>query len=248
MNRNIIKKLIIFNLLILAINVAVFSNAFLKVRLFGDSILETLVGLAVIICSVFVFLFVNFRLVNGRTSKIDHEMTLQNITDLESCKNTIVRLGYSGTFSRKLEEVLEQIQKQQKKKGLIIDILHQKFSDAEMSYGKFTGIVESAEQIMCANIKSTLNKICAFDEDEYNEMKEGRSNLRQSIATEKMAIYNEYISFVDKAVDGNDEILLRLDKLLLELSEFNSMRPEDLENMDAIRELDNLIRDAKWYK
>lgn len=248
MNRTAIKKLIVFNLVIVAVNIAVFSNAFFKVRLFGGSLFESLIGAAVILCSIFLFLFVNFRLINARASKIDPALTVKKITDLDSCKNTIMHLDYAGTFLVKLEDVLEQIEKMQKKKGLIKDILLQKFSDNEMSYGKFAATIDSAEKIMCANIKSILNRICAFDEDEYNEIKHGKSSLRQSIATEKMAIYNEYIDFVAQAVDGNEEILLRLDKLLLEISKFNSISIGELENMDAMRELDDLIRDTKWYR
>jgi hypothetical protein len=246
--RSTIIKLVIFNIALFIVNIAVFSNAFLKVRLFGDSLLETLIGIAVILCSVFLFIFINMRLIWGRPAKIDPTQTVDKITDLDSCHNTIVHLNYSGTFSAKLDEVLEQIQKMQKKKGLIKDILLQKFSDTEMSYGKFAGNVDSAEKIMCVNIKSMLNKICAFDEEEYNEIKNGKSDLRQSIAVQKMEIYNEYIDFVNQAVDGNDEILLRLDKLLLEISKFNTLNAGELENMEAMHALDDLIRDTKWYK
>jgi len=248
MSRTTIKKLLAFNLCIIIVNVAVFSNAFLKLRIFSGSLLETLIGAAVILCSVFLFLFVNMRLINARAPKIDPALTVKKITDLDSCKSTIAQLDYTGTFSDKLEEVLEQIQKMQKKKGLIKDILLQKFSDNEMSYGKFTVTVDSAEKAMCDNIKSILNKISAFDEEEYNEIKHGKSSLRQSIATEKMSIYNEYIDFVAQAVDGNEEILLRLDKLLLEISKFNTISSSELENMVAMRELDDLIRDTKWYR
>jgi hypothetical protein len=248
MNRTVIRKMAVFNLVIAVVNIAVFSNAFFKVKLLGGSLIETLIGTAVILGSILLFLFVNYRFISAGAPKIDPALTVKKITDLESCKNTIEHLDYSGTFSDKLEEVLEQIQKMQKKKGLIKDNLLQKFSDNEMSYGKFLGIVDNAEKIMCTNVKSMLNKICAFDEEEYNEIKRGKSNLRQSIAVEKMEIYNEYIEFVAQAVDGNEEILLRLDKLLLEISKFNSISASELDSMDALRELDDLIRDTKWYK
>lgn len=247
-NRKTIIKLLIFNAALFLINIAVFSNAFLKVSIFGESILETIIGLIVIVGSVFLFIFINLRIIKGPTPKIDPTVTVEKITDLDSCRSTISHLKYSGTFAAKLDEVLEQIEKMQKKKGLISDILRQKFADTEMSYGKFLGIVESAEKIMCVNIKSMLNKICAFDEEEYNEIKNNKSQLNQSIATQKMEIYNEYIDFVNQAVVGNEEILLRLDKLLLEISKFNSLSAGELENMEAMHELDDLIRDTKWYK
>ncbi len=248
MRRHVVIKLIAFNLALILVNIAVFSNAFFKVQVFGGSILETLIGLVVIIGSVFLFIYVNYRIIKGRAPKIDPTLTADKITDLNSCRDTINRLKYSGTFSAKLEEVSEQISKMEKKKDLIKDILLQKFSDTEMSYGKFTGVVDSAEKVMCLNIKSMLNKICAFDEEEYNEIKTGKSELDKNIAAQKMGIYNEYIDYVNRSVVGNEEILLRLDKLLLEISKFNSLSNGELETMEALQELDNLIRDTKWYK
>ncbi len=248
MSRAAIRKLIIFNIIIFAVNIVVFSNAFLKVRLFADSTLETIVGIAVILGSVFFFFAINLRLIRPRPPVIDPATTVEKITDLESCYQTIAHLDYSGTFSEKLEEVSAQIKKTQKKEDLINDILLQKFSATELSYGKFTGVVQGAEKIMVANIKSMLNKICAFDDEEYTEIMRNKSSLRANIAKQKLDIYKEYIDYVDQAVYGNEEILLRLDKLLLEISKFNSLSISELESMPALGELDALIRDSKWYK
>ncbi len=247
-SRAAIRKLILFNVIIFAVNIVVFSNAFLKVRLFADSALETIVGMAVIIGSVLFFIVINYRLISPKAKALDPEATVDKITDLESCAQTIARLDYAGTFSEKLSDVSAQIKKAQKKGDLINDILLQKFSATELSYGKFTGVVQGAEKILVANIKSMLNKICAFDDEEYNEILRGKSSLSPSIAKQKMDIYKEYIDYVDQAVYGNEEILLRLDKLLLEISKFNSLSMDELESMPALGELDTLIRDSKWYK
>ena len=50
----------------------------------------------------------------------------------------------------------------------------------------------------------------------------GQDNIK-----EKLDIYNEYIDFVDNATRTNEEILLKLDKILLEISKYNSLE-EDL--------------------
>jgi hypothetical protein len=248
LNKGTITKLVLFNFVLLAVNVVVFSNAFLKIRMFNGNVFESAIGVTDIIMSIALFLYVNLLIINAPMRKIDPKLTVDKINSLESCYNTINRMGYSGTFSQKINEILEQIQKMQKKQDLIKDILLQKFTDTEMSYQKFKGIVDSTESIMCVNIKSIINRIYAFDEDEYDEIMKGKSRLRKNIAIQKIEIYKEYIDFVEKAVEDNDEILLRLDKLLLEISKFNSIDAGELENMEAMKELDSLITDTKWYR
>jgi hypothetical protein len=100
------------------------------------------------------------------------------------------------------------------------------------------------------NIRSILNKLNAFDEDEYISVSRdnGKREFSNEILQTKLDIYNEYISFVRNAVDDNEEILLKLDRLLLEISKFNSMEDGEIENMSAMKEIDELINKTKLYK
>lgn len=248
LNQRTITKLLLFNGGLLALNVVVFSNVFFKVRLFGGSALETAVGLAVLAVSVASFFLVNLQIINAPIRKIDPKETVEKITNLESCHAALSRMGYSGTFSDKLQTLRDQIEKMQKKQALIRDILLQKFSNTEMSYQKFQSTVDSAQNVMTLNVKSILNRIYAFDEEEYGELTRGKSRLNANIAAQKLDIYKQYIDFVEQAVEDNDELLLRLDKLLLEISKFNSIDIGELEQMAAVKELDSLIADSKWYR
>jgi hypothetical protein len=246
-SKNTLTKLLVFNALLVAVNVVVFSNAFLKVRLFMGDVLQSAVGITVIIISVVLFFYVNLQIINA-PRKPDPKLTADKITTLDSCAEAIRSMGHTGTFAPQMSEILEQIQTLQKKRNLINDILLQKFSATEISYQKFKGIVDSTQTVMCQNIKSIINRLYAFDEDDYEELTKGKSNLSKTIADQKLAIYQEYIDFVNKAVEDNDEILLKLDKLLFEISKFNSLDAGELEKTDAIKELDSLISDTKWYR
>ena len=62
-----------------------------------------------------------------------------------------------------------------------------------------------------------------------------------------MNIYNEYISFVKKAIDDNEQIILKLDEILFELSKLNSSEDGALENMSAMKEIDDLIKKVRLY-
>ena len=100
------------------------------------------------------------------------------------------------------------------------------------------------------NIRSILNKLNAFDEEDYNfiRKKYEAGAISQQFMEEKFKVYNEYITFVKAATEDNEQILLKLDKLLLEISDLNSVESGQLEQMAGMIEIDNLIKQAKYYK
>lgn len=248
LTRKNLTKLLLFNSALLILNVVVFSNAFLKVQIMGGSTFETAIGLAVIFISVALFIVINLQMINQPSGRINPMLTLEKITNLDSCFTVLTNMDYAGSFTGKIAEIKQQIQQMKKKITLIKEILLQKFSASEISYQKFRGTLDSAETIMCANIRSIINKISAFDDEEYNQLAKGRSRLKPEIARQKLEIYQQYIDYVNLAVEDNDEILLRLDKLLLEISRFNSIDSGELENMQAVKDLDSLISDTRWYR
>jgi hypothetical protein len=100
------------------------------------------------------------------------------------------------------------------------------------------------------NIRSILNKLDAFDEEDYNFIREKykAGAFSQQFLEEKLKVYNEYITFVKAATEDNEQILLKLDKLLLEISGLNCIESDQLEHLAGMIEIDNLIKEAKYYK
>ena len=49
-------------------------------------------------------------------------------------------------------------------------------------------------------------------------------------------------------MEMNENILTKLDGLLLEVSKLDDINEEDLENMAAIQEINNLIAQTRYYK
>ena len=154
------------------------------------------------------------------------------------------------TFEKTVDLLLDQIERLQKKNKTIRDILLQIFSDSEMSYKKFDAVIAEVEKIFFMNIRSILNKLDAFDEEDYNFIrnKYEEGAISQKLHKEKVKVFNEYINFVKAATEDNEQILLKLDKLLLEISGLNSVESGQLEQMAGMIEIDNLIKQAKYYK
>ena len=110
--------------------------------------------------------------------------------------------------------------------------------------------ISEVVDVFYLNIKSVINKINIFDQEEYEKVKKDikRGKISGNIAEEKNDMYEEYITFVKDSVEDNEEILLKLDKVLLELSKFNSLDDGELENMNAIKDVDELISKINLYK
>lgn len=105
------------------------------------------------------------------------------------------------------------------------------------------------EKLLYLNIRSVLNRLNVFDEADYaNMMKSKSSTLPQKLFQEKTKVYNDYLSYVKNALHTNEEILLKLDQLLLEISRLDSFEAGDIEQMPCMQEIDQLIKHTKLYR
>jgi parvulin-like peptidyl-prolyl isomerase len=154
------------------------------------------------------------------------------------------------TFEVTVDLLIDQIERLQKKNKTIRDVILQIFSAREISYQKFDAVIAEVEKIFFMNIRSILNKLNAFDEEDYNFIREKyeAGAFSQQFMEEKFEVYDDYIAFVKAATEDNEQILLKLDKLLLEISGLNSVESGQLEHMAGMIEIDNLIKQAKYYK
>ena len=245
MNKDMLIRLLALNLGIAAANIAVFSSGLLAVDLFVSA-LEKAFGSAFLVLSGSGLVYGNYKLlsepekaipIGAKSTKEDYVEALNEHRGLE-------------TFERNIDLLLDQIERLQKKNKTIRDILLQIFNASEISYQKFDAVIAEVENIFFKNIRSIINKLNAFDEDDYNFIKKQRNSgaFSEEIMEEKFNVYNEYIRFVKEATEDNEQILLKLDKLLLEISGLNCIESGELEQMAGIIEIDNLIKQAKYYK
>lgn len=228
------------------VDTVLFSPGLLGIQMGGASVFATAFGATAIFMSVVVFVYGNYKLLIAKEKIIQ----TSEIKTAEDCINAL-KLNYDKkTFEKDIATILEQIERFQKKKETIMDILLQKFNSTEMSYAKFNGAILDVENVFYINIKSILNKLNAFDEEDYHRISKDNAKKKFSIEfiQTKMSIYKEYISFVTKATEDNEQIILKLDQLLLEISKFNSLEDGEIENMPAMKEIDELINKTKLYK
>lgn len=224
----------------------IFSPGIFGVQIGGASDFETAFGATALLMSVVVFVLGNYKLLTVRKKIIQ-------TSDIKTAEDYIDALKQNygkKTFENEIDTILDQIERFYNKKETTRDILLQKFSKTEMSYAKFDGTISDVENVFYINIKSILNKLNAFDEKDYNRIKKSgaQKKFTAEFVQSKMSIYNEYISFVKDATEDNEQIILKLDKVLLEISKLNSLEDGEIENMSAMKEIDELINETKFYR
>lgn len=239
-------KLISLNLSIVVLNVILFSPGLVGMGIGKGSIFDRTLALTIIIMSIILFIVGNYMLIVERKQKVkvrEIETVFDYINALEQNKD-------KKAFAKDIRILFEQMENWEKKKGMVKDLLLQKFSSTELSYGKFSTVIEELEKVFYMNIRSIINKINIFDQEDYDELKrpKAKESFSKDFIEAKMSIYNQYIDYVKDSMADNEEILLKLDRLLLELSKFNSLDEGELEKMTAMEEIDELIAKARFYK
>ena len=238
-------RLLSLNLGIAAANIIVFSPGLIGLEL-GASALAAASGSTIIFLSGAGLFYGNYKLL----SEPENPIPVNQISTVEGYIGALNDQRDLKTFEKNIELLLDQIERLQKKNKTIREILLQIFSASEIAYKKFDAVIAEVEKIFFMNIRSVLNKLNAFDEDDYNfvRSRQEAGAFSEQFMEEKLKVYYEYIKFVNAATEDNEQILLKLDKLLLEISGLNSIESGELEQMAGMIEIDNLIKQAKYYK
>lgn len=241
-----ISSLLGLNIAIVMLNIIIFSPGLFNIKIDFINIFQTSIGITIIIMSFIIFIIGNYKIL----IKEDNEIDISKLDDSEDYIEALKENSSKRVFSKDIDILLEQIERMDKKQEKIDDILLQKFTVNEMSYIKFKKTITEVRDVFYINIKSVINKINIFDEQEYEKIKKVIKNgkLNGKIEEQKKDMFDEYIFFVKDSIEDNEEILLKLDKFLFELSKFNSLEDGELENMSAIKDVDELINKIKFYK
>jgi len=238
------RQLVILNTAIIFINVLLFSRVFVGLSLFSGTTLSISIAWTAVFAGIFAFFKGNSFILKKRETRF----LTQSIRTLDDCIFVFKEAqGSSDVFNENIQKNIDQIRRFKRKHTTIDDILLQKFSADEMSFQKFSTVIHDIEDAVYMNMRSILNKISAFDEEEYKKLDHNELH-NDDLLREKLCIYNEYIVFVNNATKTNEEILLKLDKMLLEISRYNSLEDGDVNKLPAIMEMDELIEKAKLYK
>ncbi len=226
------------------LNVVVLSPGLIGVG-FGESALETAIGVTLPLASVVALLLGSYVVLQ----KPQPQPLLRQLQSREDFASALSRYKRIGLLQEDIELAIEQLDRVRKKKDTLLEVLSQRFQPGELSYSKFASAIAEVESLFYRNVRSVLNRLQAFDESEFEGPGSRRTaRIPRELLQMRAEMLNEFLGFVKYSVGMNEEILLKLDRLLLEISRLDAFEPGDIEEMPCMREIDALIKQTRHYR
>ncbi|MDR6555197.1 hypothetical protein [Paenibacillus qinlingensis] len=242
-----IMKLIMITVGVVVFDIFLLSPGFIGLQLLGGDPLQTASAAAILLASTLGLLFSTYRILMKPTVvKRPPLEQMKGPVDLERALQ-----GYKGmkSLEQEIALALHQIERMRKKQETLLMVLNQRFEPTGLSFQKFASAIHEVEKLFFLNVRSMINRLHVFDEQEYQSvMSKSSSQLSSKLLQEKRNFYQTYLSFIQGALHMNEEILLKLDKLLLEISRLDSVEIRDIEKMSGMQEIDALIKQTHYYK
>jgi hypothetical protein len=231
---------------VIIVNIAVLSPGLLDVEIGGDNPLETASGVTLLFISLLVVLY-------GSYSLLFKPRSTSFASRLETHVDYVAELNHYNSVKVLKNEVSlaqDQLERLEKKKNTLLNVLTQRFDPAELSFRKFNTVINEVEKLFYLNIRGVLNKLNVFDASEYAQFadKQKQAQFSSALVQKKSALYSEFFSYVTGYLGANEEILLKLDQLLLEISQLDNAAYESVEEMPCMKELTALIKQTKLYQ
>ncbi|MBW5446546.1 hypothetical protein GE107_10795 [Cohnella sp. CFH 77786] len=226
------------------IDILVLSPGFIGLRL-GASALSTAIGATLLCASALTIIYGSYTILFKQPVKVP----IKQIRTHDDYVDALTRYKSVKALEDDMMLALEQLERIRKKRESLFDVLKERFDPAEISFKKFSGVIEEVEKLFYLNVRSILGRLSVFDESDYKRtMRQPSAKLSPELIQEKAKLYEEFLAFVKGSLGTNEEILLKLDRLLLEISRLDGLDPNEIENMPCMREIDSLIKLTKYYK
>jgi hypothetical protein len=230
---------------VVLLNIIMLSPGLIGVEIGGESALETASGVTVLFMSLLVLLYGSYVL-------IVKSPVLPPVKDIKSHEDYIAALHQYKNVKALNKDILlaiDQLERMEKKRITLLDVLGQRFDQTELSYKKFISVIYEVGNLFYLNIRGILNKLRVFDASEFSAIASPqRTAPFSNQLQEKMDLYKAYLAYITGYLGANEEILLKLDKLLLEISQWGSTSYKDVEDMPCMKEIDSLIKQTKFYQ
>ena len=170
---------------------------------------------------------------------------------LDGCKAAVENyLGENKStpfFSERLTAVAGRIDTFSSRYNHVKNMIIERFGPNGLSYGKFAAPVEAMRGYLINMTNKLVSRMVMFDETEYSiRIEEFTKANRISEAADYTELEQEYKDYAEKTLAAFDDAILKIDKLMLEISKINNTDVEGA--MDIMNALDSAIKDTQFYK
>ncbi|GBF76348.1 hypothetical protein PA598K_04811 [Paenibacillus sp. 598K] len=244
-------KLAMLMLVVVAVCVITLSPGLLGLNLVSGGAFERAVAITVLVMCGLVLLYGAYQLVlkSPPPPPPPTEATRKAQTP-EDLAAALAAYRSTDGVQQEVEHGLEQMKRMGQRSRSIREVLADRFEESELSYKKFMGVIIEVERLFYGNIRSIMNKLGVFDAADFRSFakRHQKSSFSPRLVQEKTALYREYKTTLAAYLEANEEIVLKLDKLTLEIAKLSSMEYRDVDELPGMQEIDALIKQTKLYR
>lgn len=188
----------------------------------------------------------------GKRPKYDH----QDISDGATAKtveNVLKRYRQTPFLDKYARAGIADIENAERRKEEYIAVLNSKFQPNTISWQKFAGAADSAQQAILRNCADLANHVQTFDYTEFRRLDRAFRAATQKRGAplgpadaEKRQMLLAKLMEMDRLVATNDELSVDLDRLAAELGKLEGIEGGE-ETQKTIDEIRSLIQEAQYY-
>lgn len=235
---------------VIVINIVVLSPSMLGIDITSDSIFEKSIGLTTLILSAVAVFYVSYLYLFGRPGENGKLLIREEEVPEENFQEHLARYRRHKLFPMEVTIALDQVSRMKEKKDALLELLSQRFEKNELSYNRFLGVIVDVEKLFNMNIRGLISKLHGSEISKLDRIdtRQAQQMFSGKVMQQKQQLFTEYANYVKGYVSSNEEILTKLDRLLLETSLLNSTDYRELDEMPCMQEINLLIEQTKYYK
>ena len=239
-------KLICGNAAYAAALVCLYSPGLIGLSPFSSNALVAAASIAVGVIAVPAFVLMNRILIRDTKPKV----TLLT-RDEENVYEKVIHSLESYLSNSAMKDIaasaLNQVKRLEKSRSTARNLIENRFENGTLSYSKFMSVIDNAANRLLDGYVVMSNKMSIFDEDEYLYLFTDRyknDSIPDDIQEQKKKLYADNLNAMEEILKKNEEILLKIDHLMIEISNKDF---SEYEVNSATAEIDSLIKQLNYY-
>ena len=239
-------KLIYGNAAYAAALVCLYSPGLIGLSPFSSNALVAAASIAVGVIAVPAFVLMNRILIRDTKPKV----TLLT-RDEENVYEKVIHSLESYLSNSAMKDIaasaLNQVKRLEKSRSTARNLIENRFENGTLSYSKFMSVIDNAANRLLDGYVVMSNKMSIFDEDEYLYLFTDRyknDSIPDDIQEQKKKLYADNLNAMEEILKKNEEILLKIDHLMIEISNKDF---SEYEVNSATAEIDSLIKQLNYY-
>ncbi|MCR5837491.1 MAG: hypothetical protein K6G88_13390 [Lachnospiraceae bacterium] len=234
-------KLAGLNLAIVFSAVICYSPGLLDLRPSDPGVIRPGMSIFLALVLLFAFFYGNHELLSDPKRT---RVSTDTIDDIKKAGTVLKSYFTSRPLGDTARTASEQLRRMDNLFANTENIIGEKFEKGSLSWGKYDAIVKSAEKSAVSNVVAMANRMQIFADRDYEKLARYKEDtIPDDIQQKQLQLYEDNLKKIKEAIALNEELLLKIETLMFELSSENNNEEHD----EILEEIEKLTQEVKLY-